>query len=233
MGAGDRVAPRLPAAALLRPQPSFLRSFPPSLRPIPIIPAANFVIPAQAGMGGREVASWLRRSCCAAIACGGVSACAALRHPCGQFRHSCAGRNPRAPTPAPPPLPFPNSSLPPFRGEVRWGVGGSEWAQAIVLGRDRLRRRSCGGVPACASLRHSCVGRNRAQNRYSRPPIPACAGMTERRRRNDGERGCGGAWRARFCAVPACAGMTEERRTGMTGAWARAPVDIRYLPPPT
>ena len=36
-------------------------------------------------------------------------------------RHSCAGRNPPHPN-APKPLPQENSSLPPSRGEARWGV---------------------------------------------------------------------------------------------------------------
>ncbi len=60
------------------------------------------------------------------------------RHSCAQpsflppppHRHSCAGRNPRAH--APPLSPFPNSYLPPSRGEVRWGVGGPERPPAIV-----------------------------------------------------------------------------------------------------
>ena len=45
------------------------------------------------------------------------------------LRHSCAGRNhPLSPHTHPPhtrtyTTPFPNSSLPPLRGEVRWGVG--------------------------------------------------------------------------------------------------------------
>ena len=40
-------------------------------------------------------------------------------------RHSCAGRNPPTSTHQGP-LPQENSSLPPGRGEVRWGVKGSE-----------------------------------------------------------------------------------------------------------
>ena len=43
--------------------------------------------------------------------------------PLAPFRHSCVGRNLGSPTPPPP---FPNSSLPPSRGEVRWGVGRCE-----------------------------------------------------------------------------------------------------------
>ena len=54
-----------------------------------------------------------------------------LRHPCAPTvipapspRHSCAGRNPHAPSR----FPQENSSLPPSRGEVRWGVGRTERA---------------------------------------------------------------------------------------------------------
>ena len=86
-------------------------------------------------------------------------------------RHSCAGRNPH------PHIPFPNSSLPPSRGEVRWG-----WKpRAAATSRARpnhpshsphtsflhpLFRHSCAGRNphpprhSCAPLRHSCAGRN-------------------------------------------------------------------------
>ena len=64
-------------------------------------------------------------------------------------RHSCAGRNPRSqpsflrpipsflrrqepPAPTPTPAPFPNSSLPPSRGEARWGVGRCEQAPPVA-----------------------------------------------------------------------------------------------------
>ncbi len=57
---------------------------------------------------------------------------------------------------APSQLPQENSSLPPFRGEVRWGVGGTEPAPAALLRPDRLA------------------------------PIPAYAGMTRGGRRDDG-----------------------------------------------
>ena len=50
--------------------------------------------------------------------------CARSRIPCAPIRHSCAGRNPPAHNTHSTPLP--NSSLPPFRGEVRWGVGRPE-----------------------------------------------------------------------------------------------------------
>ena len=45
-----------------------------------------------------------------------------LRHSRAPLRHSCAGRNPPRLPPHCPTSPFPNSSLPPSRGEVRWGV---------------------------------------------------------------------------------------------------------------
>ena len=60
------------------------------------------------------------------------------RHSCAPSRHSCAGRN--QPTPRPPL--FPNSSLPPSRGEVRWGVGRHERAPPLASHRDRLRHSS-------------------------------------------------------------------------------------------
>ena len=46
--------------------------------------------------------------------------------PAPLLRHSCAGRNPHAPHHSANTHPFPNSSLPPGRGEVRWGVGRHE-----------------------------------------------------------------------------------------------------------
>ena len=48
--------------------------------------------------------------------------------PAPSLRHSCAGRNHHHH----PTSPFPNSSLPPLRGEVRWGVGGHEPATTAV-----------------------------------------------------------------------------------------------------
>jgi len=112
-----------------------------------------------------------------------------LRHSRAPPRHSCAGRNPRSrrlreqlADPAPPLLP--NSSLPPTRGEVRWGVGARERARGCCTGlrsptqpptlartanpllvsplsggRDEL-----GVLPLIrhsdAPPRHSCAGRN-------------------------------------------------------------------------
>ena len=57
------------------------------------------------------------------------------------------------PTPSSPPL-FPNSSLPPSRGEVRWGVGGIERLPTALQHSNRFFRHSC------APHRHSCAGRN-------------------------------------------------------------------------
>ena len=110
----------------------------------------------------------------------------ALLHPDRLSRHSCA---PLAsflrPTVIPAPLsvipaqagirlyphpahPFPNSSLPPFRGEVRWGVGGSEPAPPALLHPDRLSRHSC--APLASFLRPTVI---------PAPPsvIPAQAGI--------------------------------------------------------
>ena len=65
-------------------------------------------------------------------------------------------------------FPFPNSSLPPFRGEVRWGVGCCEWAVAGRLRPDRSPRISSTAIPA-PPFRHSC----------SFSVIPAQAGTAE------------------------------------------------------
>ena len=88
-------------------------------------------------------------------------------------RHSCAGRNP------PSHLPSPNSSLPPLRGEVRWGVGGNERlptarltprspTPSAPLRHTRApSRHSCApSRHSCAPSRHSCAGRNP-------PPLPS------------------------------------------------------------
>ena len=81
-------------------------------------------------------------------------------------RHSCAGRNPPTPTPAP----SPNSSLPPFRGEVRWGVERREHPLSLlhtpIAPHTPIRHTSPLSViphpyPSYhAPLRHSCAGRN-------------------------------------------------------------------------
>ena len=80
---------------------------------------------------------------------------APFRHSCAPspsfphapFRHSCAGRNP---PPQHPPL-FPNSSLPPSRGEVRWGVGGNERPPAVVSRPSHPLHTLCGRLRASAS----------------------------------------------------------------------------------
>ena len=59
-------------------------------------------------------------------------------------------RHPTQPTPTL----FPNSSLPPFRGEVRWGVGRRE-----PRTKPRSQRRATSVVSA-PPPRHSCAGRN-------------------------------------------------------------------------
>ena len=67
------------------------------------------------------------------------------------------------------PAPFPNSSLPPSRGEARWGVEGCERLPTALLHPDRLCLISVAPalsvIPALFSsflppLRHSCAGRN-------------------------------------------------------------------------
>ena len=64
-----------------------------------------------------------------------------------------------------PPTPFPNSSLPPFRGEVRWGVRRPERLPAIVRAPIVLAlpptaaAHLASPIPA-PPLRHSCAGRN-------------------------------------------------------------------------
>ena len=67
-------------------------------------------------------------------------------------RHSCTGRSSHPNNTHP----FPNSSLPPSRGEVRWGVRGREPAPPVAP-------RTIVHVHPSALLhpsRHSCVGRN-------------------------------------------------------------------------
>ena len=193
---GDRVAARTPPERIhtpiipAPPHPSFLRRQE---------PAPFLVIPAQAGthptpsphppihpsplLGGRlgggwEVSSVYRRS----RGCPHpprthphphhsrapppvIPAQAGTR---ALPRHSCAGRNPPNPLP-----PSPNSSLPPFRGEARWGVGGIERLPAIAW----LPVPSLGASTPPSSLRpnrHSCAGRNlRPSSSFLRRQEPA------------------------------------------------------------
>ena len=64
----------------------------------------------------------------------------------------------------PPPLPhFPNSSLPPFRGEARWGVGSTERAQKQLRAPSPTPPVAPPPPVIPALFRHSCAGRNRAQ----------------------------------------------------------------------
>ena len=85
---------------------------------------------------------------------------------------------------------FPNSSLPPSRGEVRWGVECHELPPPVVPRPDHscrtsvgpaLSRHSCASLRrtrafpsflhplrhSCAPLRHSCAGRNAGSRRGS------------------------------------------------------------------
>ena len=61
-------------------------------------------------------------------------------------------------------LPFPNSSLPPSRGEARWGVESTERTPTALNHPDRRPRRPPPATPA-PPHRHSCAGRNAAQPR--------------------------------------------------------------------
>ncbi len=54
------------------------------------------------------------------------------------------------------PTPFPNSSLPPSRGEVRWGVRGCDRPPPLTLPPPHPRPRSVIRAPS----RHPCAGRN-------------------------------------------------------------------------
>ena len=88
------------------------------------------------------------------------------------LRRQEPNRPPRRPTPpaAPTPRPFPNSSLPPLRGEVRWGVGGPERASAVASHSNRPLHPPCRHVALPTILA--------ALIRHSRAPsvIPAQAG---------------------------------------------------------
>ena len=136
-----------------------------------------------------------------------------------------------------------NSSLPPFRGEVRWGVGRCELRTKL-----RLQRRPPTAVPAPPPFRHSCAGRNsglgpdRRLDRWwtigaSHPHLtsPLKGGRDELGR---GATGKGmhesrdlrelrtelRSQRRPASVVPACAGMTEgECATRALTATQRAP----------
>ena len=156
------------------------------------------------------------------------------RHTRAPLRHSCAGRNPRPSrhTRAPPsflrrqepltptPTLFPNSSLPPSRGEVRWGVG-----VPSVRHRSRAPRsptplplhhpHAPPPVAPCAPhpsflhpLRHSCAGRN-----LTRWAPPALAPSLLRRRSGAGSPSeyRGAPQTLEIAWLPAYAGMTERR----------------------
>ncbi len=113
-----------------------------------VIPAPSLVIPAQAGTHPRDTTPFPNSSLppsrgevrwgvggperAPPSVCTTLSPPHPLPHPAipaPSLRHSCAGRNHAA---HPTTTPFPNSSLPPSRGEVRWGVGGPERAPPSV-----------------------------------------------------------------------------------------------------
>ena len=156
----------------------------------PVLPAPRSVIPAP-----------LRHSC------------VPLRHSCVPLRHSCAGRNPPTPTPT---HPFPNSSLPPSRGEVRWGVRGNErlptplpytsiaspviptpptTLPASASTTNPPPKCSTTNCCACTLTPHSCLRRNDESGGL---PLLAHAEEVEQRR----------------VAVDVCAAVDEQRLTG-------------------
>ena len=88
--------------------------------------------------------------------------------------------HPRAPPPQfTPPLfqgRVPNSSLPPPRGEVRWGVGGHARATAVFQHPNRPPELASATTRPprhfCAPPRHSCAGRNPGSTHTPRTPSP-------------------------------------------------------------
>ena len=97
---------------------------------------------------------------------------AALPHPAGRPRRITPEHAEKTTLntglhPSPTPTLFPNSSLPPFRGEVRWGVERRE-----PRTKPRSQRRLTSVIPAphprhsCAPSRHSCAGRNQATSQF-------------------------------------------------------------------
>ena len=116
-------------------------------------------------------------------------------------RHSCAGRNP----PSHLPSPFPNSSLPPSRGEVRWGVGGNERLPTARLNTPTARpSRLCaaaGGSEPKTRVAYrvgSCLRRN-----------------DEKGRRNDGGAGRGAIETGTTGGV--CAGLPPPLTSPLEG----------------
>ena len=187
-----------------------------------VVPAPLLVIPAQAGtrrpsqFGARRGAPPPRRP-------------STSPHPRTRRETTLnTSRHPAQPTPTL----FPNSSLPPFRGEVRWGVERRE-----PRTKPRSQRRFTSVIPAPPLVIPAQAGthaRNAAGSvtdcwrRSGRPSrvgarrggggrlVPACAGMTGRGRR-------GGGWRG--------AGMAVGRRDGggVNTLWWR----LGAFPPPT
>ena len=118
------------------------------------------------------------------------------------LRRNDGSVNPPTPTPAP----FPNSSLPPSRGEVRWGVEARE---------PRTKPRSQPDPPPATPAppsRHSCAGRNHPPPLNNPPPSPIHPSPLPGGR-------LGGGWesRASTAAVPhpirhSCAGRNPRSR---------------------
>ena len=180
-----------------------------------------------------------------------------LLPPCVFLRHSCVLHRHPAPlsvipaqagtyAPPTPRAPFPNSSLPPSRGEVRWGVERREPRTKLRSQRRPSSRHTCALLlpyprppsSPCVPLRHSV------------PPsvIPAQAGTTEGGQFHPflftGERpqfipppwkGGGMNWgRGVWVGVGGAAGSCLRRNDGESdrGVEERS-ANARNLPPPT
>ncbi len=139
----------VPLSVIPAPPPSFLRRQEPTHPRIHTSPTPSPIHPSPLP-GGRLGGGWkpasvyqrpsgrlhssrarshFRRPCAPSV---NSSPPRPLRHTCAPLRHSCAPSvipaqaGTHASTHPHIPYPFPNSSLPPSRGEVRWGVEASE-----------------------------------------------------------------------------------------------------------
>ena len=118
--------------------------------------------------------------------------------PAPPLRHSCAPSpsflRRQEPPPPPNPPPFPNSSLPPLRGEVRWGVGGHEPATTAAPSPNRPlnRQRESDASPVILPPPSVIPAQAGTQTisavsvRLNIPPKP----LPRRRRTLDADSGC-------------------------------------------
>ena len=126
------------------------------------------------------------------------------------------------------PAPFPNSSLPPSRGEVRWGVEGCERLPTALLHPDRLCLTSVHprSPSFLLSSRHSCpLSVIPAQAGIRRPPASVRTAISRRpAQAASAPPDARSQVRAPAAWVPACAGMTERaERDWCAGAWPAPP----------